>query len=200
VTCSSLVLHIFDYNYGIYIRLLELDGVHLQLVITSQGIIDNLVLVGYILPVITFTWEVSVQNNITGVITCSGRTAHVTWVQAWRFRRLRAREFRTEVYLLTGSELRVVRSEGGEEQPALEPVVEYTPIHSPRRGSAMVGFIFLSPLLLDRCHHLLWILDLLHQLLWCLEQFPRRNAVSCLRWTDVNIEDSPKSLYVDCSL
>jgi len=63
VTCNSLVLHIFDGNYGIYIRLIELDGVHSQLLITSQGIIDNLVLVGYIIPVMTFTWEMSVQNK-----------------------------------------------------------------------------------------------------------------------------------------
>jgi len=86
-----------------------------------------------------------VQNNITGVITCPGRTARVTWRQAGRFRRLMTREFRTEVYLITGSERRVVRSEGGEEQPVVEPVLEYTPIHSCRGGSAIGGFIFLSP-------------------------------------------------------
>jgi len=147
-----LVLHIFDGNYGIYIRLLELDGVHSQLVITSQGIIKNLVLVGNILPVMTFTWQVSVQNNNTGVMTCPGRTARVRWGQAWRFRRLMTREFIMKVYLLTGSELRVVRSEGGEEQLVVEPVLEYTPIHSPSGGSAMGGFIFFPPLVLD-LHH-----------------------------------------------
>jgi len=79
----------------------------------------------------------------------SNRTeAHVTWGRAWHFRRLMKRELRTEVYLLTGSELRVVRSEGAEEQPVVGPV-EYTPIHSPRGGSAMWGFIFLCPRCLD---------------------------------------------------
>jgi len=129
VTRSSLILHIFDGDDRLYISLLQLDGVHSQLVITSGRIIDNLVLVSCILPVVTYTWSVSVQNSITGVITCPGRTAHVTWSQAWRFRRHMKREFRTEVYLLTGNELRVVKSEGGEEQPVGGPV-EYTPIHS----------------------------------------------------------------------
>jgi len=145
VTCSSLILHIFGRNYGIYIRLFNLDGVHSQLVITSSRIIDNLVLVSYIMPVLSYTWEVSLQNNITGVITCPGRTARVTWGQAWRFRRLMTREFTTEVYLLTGSELRVVRSEGVEEQPVDAPVLEYMPIHSPRGGSAMGGGSFFCP-------------------------------------------------------
>jgi len=54
------------------------------------------------------------------------------------------REFRTEVYLLTGSELRVVRCEGGEEQSRVDEV-EYTPIHSPRGGSAMGGVHFFVP-------------------------------------------------------
>jgi len=125
VTRSLLILHFFDGDYGVYIRFLQLDGVDSELVITSGGIIDNLVLVGCILPVVTYTWSVSVQNSITGVITCPGRTVHVTCAV------LMKPEFRTEVYLLTGSELRVVRSEGGEEQPVGGPVV-YTPIHSPR--------------------------------------------------------------------
>jgi len=86
VTCSSLVLHIFDGKYGIYVRLLEVEGVNSQLVITSLGIMDNLVFVGYIVSVMTFTWDMSVQNNISGVVTCPGPTARVTWRQAWRFR------------------------------------------------------------------------------------------------------------------
>jgi len=61
VTRSSLILHIFDGDYGLYIRLLQLDGVHSQFFITSGGIIDNLVLVGCILPVVTYTWSISVQ-------------------------------------------------------------------------------------------------------------------------------------------
>jgi len=150
VTRSSLILHIFDGDNGLYIRFLQVDGVHSQLVITSGGIIDNLVLVGCILSVVTYTWSVSVQNSITGVITHPGRTAHVTWSQAGRFRRLMKREFRTEVYLLTGSELRVVRSEGGEEQPVGCPV-DYTPIHSPRGGLGYEGVNFLCP----RCRDLL---------------------------------------------
>jgi len=75
VACSSLVLDIFDGDYGLYIRLVDLDGIHSQLVITSNGIIENLVLVGCLIPVVTYTWTVSVQNNIAGVITCPGRTA-----------------------------------------------------------------------------------------------------------------------------
>jgi len=123
----------------------DLDGVHSQLVITSGGFIDNLVLLGCIVPVVTFTWSVSIQNNITGVVTCPGRTVHVTWSQAWRFRRLMTPEFRTEVYLLTGDELRVVRSEGGIEEQAVDGPVEYAPVHSPRGGSAMGGVYFFVP-------------------------------------------------------
>jgi len=142
VTRSSLILHIFDGDYGLYISLLEVDGVHSQLVITSGGIIDNLVLLGCIIPVVTYIWSMSVQNNITGVITCPGRTAHVTWSQAWRFRLLMTRAFRTEVYLLTRDELRVVRSERGIEEQAEDGPVEFTPVHSPRGGSAMGGSFF----------------------------------------------------------
>jgi len=43
-------------------------------------------------------------------------------------------EFKTEVYLLTGDELRVVRSEGGIEEQAEDGPVEFTPVHSPRGG------------------------------------------------------------------
>jgi len=62
------------------------------------------------------------------------------------------REFRTEVYLLTGSELRVVGSEGGEEQPvggAVEcwlDTLTNIPTHSPRGGSAMGGGHFFVPI------------------------------------------------------
>jgi len=52
VTRSSLILRIFYCDYGLYIRVLQLDGVHSQLVITSKWIIDNLVLVGCILPLV----------------------------------------------------------------------------------------------------------------------------------------------------
>jgi len=47
------------------------------------------------------------------------------------------REFRTEVYLLTGDKLRVVRSEGGiEDQPGDDPV-EFTPVGGvPRWGGS----------------------------------------------------------------
>jgi len=57
------------------------------------------------------------------------------------------REFRTEIYLLAGDELRVVRSEGGiEEQPMdVGGPVEYSPVHSPRGGLAMGGFPFFVP-------------------------------------------------------
>jgi len=144
VTRSLLTLHIFDGDYGVYISLLEVDDFHSQLVITSGGIIDNLVLLGCIIPVVTYTWSVSVQNNITGVITCPGLTAHVTLSQAWRFCRLMTCEFRTEVYLLT-EELRVVRSEGGTEEQAENGLVEYTSVHSPRGGSAMGGVNFFVP-------------------------------------------------------
>jgi len=137
-----LILHIFDDDYGLYIRFLEIDSVHSQSAITSGGIIENLVLLGCIIPVVTYTWSVSVQNNITGVITCPGRTAHVTWSQGWRFPRQMTREFRTEVYLLTGNELRVVRSEGGIEEQAEDGPVEFMPVHSPRGGSAMGGSSF----------------------------------------------------------
>jgi len=78
---------------------------------------------------VTYTCSVSVQINITGITTCPGRTAHVTWIQAWRFRELMKREFRTEVYLLTGDEVRVVRSEGGIEEQPLDGSVEFTPVH-----------------------------------------------------------------------
>jgi len=52
-----------------------------------------------------------------------------------------------EIYLLTGDELRVVRSEGGpEEQPVdVGGPVEYSPLHSPRGGSAMGGDHFFVP-------------------------------------------------------
>jgi len=55
------------------------------------------------------------------------------------------REFRTEVYLLIGDELRVVRSEGGVEEQPVDGPVEYTPINSPRGGSAMGGVHFFVP-------------------------------------------------------
>jgi len=141
------MLHIYDGDYGLYIRLAELDGIHSQLVITSNGIIDNLILVECFIPVVKYTWSVSVQNNITGVVTCPGRTAHVTWSQAWRFRRLMRREFRTEIYLLTGDELRVVRSEEGvEEEPVgMGGIAEYSPVHSPKGGSAIGGVLFFCP-------------------------------------------------------
>jgi len=58
-------------------------------------------------------------------------------------------EFRTEVYLLTGDELRVVRSEGGIEEQAMDGPVEYTPVHSPRGGFGNGGFIFLYTRCLD---------------------------------------------------
>jgi len=149
VTRSSLILHIFDGDYRLYICLHNLDGVHSQLVITSGGIIDDLVLVGCIIPMVTYTWNVRVQNNITGVTTYLGCTAPVTWRQAWRFHGLINCEFRTEVYLLTCDKLRVVRSEGGiEDQPVDDPV-EFMPSHSPRGGLAMGGFIFLCPRCLD---------------------------------------------------
>jgi len=92
-----------------------------------------------------------VENNITGVVTCPGHTAHVTWSQAWRFRKLMTREFRTEIYLLNGDELRVARSEGGiEEQPM--DVGGLWNIHPYIRQEGVwrwVGFIFLSPQFLD---------------------------------------------------
>jgi len=53
MTRSSLVLHIYDGDYGLYIRLAKIDGIHSQLVITSNEIIDNLVLVGCVIPVVT---------------------------------------------------------------------------------------------------------------------------------------------------
>jgi len=144
-TRSSVVLHMFDGSYGVYIRLLELDRVHSQIMITSQGSIENLVLVGCLLPTMTFTWTMSLHNNITGVITCPARAVRVSWRQGWRFCHLMRTEFRTEVYLLTGSELRVFRDEAA---AVVEPVVEqgvgleYTPIHSPRRGAAMGAMVF----------------------------------------------------------
>jgi len=55
------------------------------------------------------------------------------------------REFKTEVYLLTGDELRVVRSEGGIEEQTEDGPVEFSPVHSPRGGSAMRGFHFFVP-------------------------------------------------------
>jgi len=142
VTHSLLVLHVFDGDYGFYIRLLKIDGGHSQLLFTSGGIIDNMVLVGCVIPVVTYTWNMSVKNSITGVTTNPGCTTHVTWGQAWHFRRLMKREFRTEVYLLTGDELRVVRSEVGIEERTEEGPVEFTPVHSPRGGSAMWGGSF----------------------------------------------------------
>jgi len=88
-----------------------------------------------------------VQNNITGVVTCPGRTAHVTWSQAWRFRKLMTREFRTEIYLLTGDELRMVRSEGGSEEQPMDVggTMENSPVHSPRGGLAVSGLHFFVP-------------------------------------------------------
>jgi len=56
------------------------------------------------------------------------------------------REFRTEVYLLISSELRVVISEKGKEQPVVEPVLEYTL----RGGSAMGRVHFFVPTV-SRC-------------------------------------------------
>jgi len=49
------------------------------------------------------------------------------------------REFRREVYFLTGDELRVVRRERGIEEQPVDGPVEFTPVHSPRGGSAMRG-------------------------------------------------------------
>jgi len=65
---SSLVLHVFDGEYVVYIRLTALDRMHFRITIRSTGVIDNLVLVGYLLLTMTFTWNVTLENNITGVL------------------------------------------------------------------------------------------------------------------------------------
>jgi len=55
------------------------------------------------------------------------------------------REFRTEEYLLTGDELKVVRSEGGIEEQPVDGPVEFMPVHSPRGGLAMGGVHIFVP-------------------------------------------------------
>jgi len=55
------------------------------------------------------------------------------------------REFRTEVYLLTRDELRVVRRDEGIEEQAEDGTGEFTPIHSPTGGCGNGGVHFFVP-------------------------------------------------------
>jgi len=115
VTQSFLVLQVFDGERTVYIRIKAVDGIHSQLTLSPQSPIANLILVGWILPVVTFTCTGSLENNITGVISCPERSVSVSWRQAWILRQLLQTEFRTELYLLTGDDLRVLRAETNEQ-------------------------------------------------------------------------------------
>jgi len=57
----------------------------------------------------TYVWSAALENNITGVTTVPGRAVRVTLCQAWKLKRLIMNEYRTEMFLLTGDELHVIR-------------------------------------------------------------------------------------------
>jgi len=138
VTQSFLILQVFNGERNVYLRIKAVDGVHTQM--RPESPIDNLILVGWILPVITFTCTASLENFITGVVSWPDRSVRVSLRQAWILRELLQTEFRTELYLLTGDELRVLRVEtdkptdgegnGGGDGEGGESPTDYSPNQS----------------------------------------------------------------------
>jgi len=131
VTHTYLVLQVFNSEQTIYIRLACVDGIHSELTIRSEDTISHLVVIGYLFPTMTYVWSAALENNMTGVTTVPGTAVRVTLCQAWVLKRLIVNEYRTEMFLLTGDELHVVREESvmetvGADEDGLTGNLEYT--------------------------------------------------------------------------
>jgi len=99
VTQSHLILQVYDGEMTVYLRIKSVNGIHQQLIMRPEAPIDNLILVRWLLPVITFTCAASLENTITGVISMPERSVRVSWRQAWILRQLLQTEYKTEMYL-----------------------------------------------------------------------------------------------------
>jgi len=82
ITHSTLVLQVFITELSVYIRLVQVDGIHSQITIRSEEGAGHLAVIGYLFPSLTIVWNASLENNTRAVCThkrvpVKGATTHI---------------------------------------------------------------------------------------------------------------------------
>jgi len=130
VTHCYLVLQVFNGIESIYARMQGVNGSHDQIIIHSLEDIKDLMVTGYVFPVLKFVGRYALENIVTGLHVGIKSRIRVSAAQGYMLKRNLKREHRTQIYLMAGKELKIGRDENVENCLVHKIHEEFTPSHS----------------------------------------------------------------------